>query len=59
MYNIYDKLVELQEEADQEQAKIDAMNKQSIDLQIKTIDEQIKLLQQKKQKLIDSKNQGA
>ncbi len=49
----YDKLIELIE-ADDQQA-IDNLNAQSVDLQIKAIDQQIALLNKKKQELMNQK----
>jgi hypothetical protein len=49
----YEKIIELME-ADDQQA-IDNLNAQSVDLQIKAIDQQIDLLNKKKQELINQK----
>lgn len=51
--NMFDKIIELNEADEQE--KIDQLNTQSVDLQLKAIDEQIDLLNKKKQELLTQK----
>lgn len=53
MQKYYDKIVDLNEADDQK--AIDDLNAQSIELQIKSIDQQIALLNKKKQELINQK----
>lgn len=50
---MFDKIIELNEADEQE--KIDQLNTQSVDLQLKAIDEQIALLNKKKQELLTQK----
>ena len=51
--NMFEKIIELSEADDQD--KLEQLNAQSVDAQLKAIDEQIILLNKKKQELLNQK----